>query len=747
MLLNNALNPVTSTVRPGLNKDPEVSIVRVALPVPLHHLFDYLAAPGTTIPAPGTRVVVPFGHSQRVGIVMEQACHSLLPTTRLKPIQRVLDSAPILNTELLSSTLWAAQYWLAPPGEALATALPRALRQARPLPQRGQASYRLSAAGRGALTTGQRRGHTRDLLERLAAAAVPTALLYREQPAWRDAARRLLGAGLLERYLEENPEPRCHPQPGPALHPAQQQAIAAVTASLGTFQSFLLEGVTGSGKTEVYLQLAAEVLRQGRQVLVLVPEIGLSAQTVARFEQRLGIRVPTLHSALADGARARAWLHAASGAATVLLGTRSAVFTPLPKAGLIIVDEEHDTSYKQQEGFRYHARDLALVRARALNIPIVLGSATPSLESLANVQRGRYRLLRLRERANARPPPKVEIIDLRRYFARDGLSAPLLTALQQTFNRGEQALVFRNRRGYAPVLLCGQCGWHAECQQCSRPLTLHEQPHHLQCHHCGAQLPVPAQCPTCASANLRAQGHGTERLEAALTEYFPSIPRLRVDRASTPSRMAMQALEIRLPAEGPALLIGTQMLAKGHDLPRLTLVAISSLDEGLYSIDFRAQERMAQLVVQVAGRSGRASHPGRVLLQTHHPDHPLLSRLLQGGYPATAADLLEERRMTHLPPYAQQVLLRAQAGTESRLQAFLDAALAVLPAHPGIEVAGPMPAPISRLRGQQRGQLLLEAESRARLHQVLTTWVPALEALTPRHHTRWSLDVDPVDLY
>ncbi len=745
--MTNSASPTKGTATTSLDGDSEASIARVALPVPLNRLFDYLAAPGTTVPAPGTRVVVPFGHSQRVGIVVEQTCRSLLPTTRLKSIQRVLDSAPILNAELLSSTLWAAQYWLAPPGEALASALPQTLRQARPLPQRGQASYRLSVAGRKALATGQRRGHTRALLERLAAAAVPAAQLYRQQPAWRDAARRLLGAGLLERCLEESPEPQRHPQPGPALHPAQQQAVATVAASLGTFQSFLLEGVTGSGKTEVYLQLAAEVLRQGRQVLVLVPEIGLSAQTVARFEQRLGIRVPILHSGLADGARARAWLQAASGAATVLLGTRSAVFAPLPKAGLIIVDEEHDTSYKQQEGFRYHARDLALVRAQALNVPIVLGSATPSLESLANVQRGRYQRLALRKRANARPPPKVEIIDLRRYFARDGISAPLLAALQQTFNRGEQALVFRNRRGYAPIFLCGQCGWHAECQQCSRPLTLHEQPHHLQCHHCGAQLPVPAQCPTCASANLRAQGHGTERLEAALAEHFPSIPLLRVDRASTPSRMAMQALEIRLPAEGPALLIGTQMLAKGHDLPRLTLVAISSLDEGLYSIDFRAQERMAQLVVQVAGRSGRANHPGRVLLQTHHPDHPLLSRLLQGGYPATAAELLEERRITHLPPYTQHALLRARAGTESRLQAFLDAAHAALPAHPGIEVAGPMPAPIPRLRGMQRGQLLLEAESRARLHQVLAAWVPILETLAPKHRIRWSLDVDPVDLY
>ncbi len=745
--MTNPPRPTKATDRVNLAGDSEARIARVALPVPLNRLFDYLAAPGSSVPAPGTRVIVPFGHSQRVGIVVERTCHSLLPEARLKPIQRVLDSAPILNTELLSSTLWAAQYWLAPPGEALATALPQALRQARPLPLRGQASYRLSESGRNALATGQRRGHTRALLERLAAAAVPAAQLYREQPAWRDAARRLLAAGLLERCFEESPEPQRHPQAGPVLHPAQQQAIATVTASLGTFQSFLLEGVTGSGKTEVYLQLAAEALRQGLQVLVLVPEIGLSAQTVARFEQRLGIRVPILHSGLADGARARAWLHAASGAATVLLGTRSAVFAPLPKAGLIIIDEEHDTSYKQQEGFRYHARDLALVRAQALQVPIVLGSATPSLESLANVQRGRYQLLTLRERVNARPPPKVEIIDLRRYFARDGLSAPLLAALQQTFSRGEQALVFRNRRGYAPVLLCRQCGWHAECQQCSRPLTLHEQPHHLQCHHCGARQPVPTQCPTCASPNLLAQGHGTERLEAALAEHFPSIPLLRVDRASTPSRMAMQALEIRLPAEGPVLLIGTQMLAKGHDLPRLTLVAISSLDEGLYSIDFRAQERMAQLIVQVAGRSGRASYPGRVLLQTHHPDHPLLSRLLQGGYSATAAELLEERRITHLPPYGQQALLRARAGTESRLQAFLDAALAALPAHPGIEVAGPMPAPIPRLRGMQRGQLLLEATSRARLHQVLAAWVPIVETLAPKHHTRWSLDVDPVDLY
>jgi primosomal protein N' (replication factor Y) len=468
---------------------------------------------------------------------------------------------------------------------------------------------------------------------------------------------------------------------------------------------------------------------------------------VRRLRERLGVTVEVLHSNLAEGDRARAWLRARAGTARVILGTRSAIFTPLPQAGLIIVDEEHDGSYKQQDGFRYHARDLAVVRARALGVPVLLGSGTPSLESLANAEAGRYRHLHLRARPGAVRAPQVQIIDIRAQRLQHGLSPALLSAVAETIGRGEQALVFRNRRGYAPVLLCHACGWHAECPSCQRPLTLHAGRRQLICHHCDRRQRVPAACPACGAAELTAQGHGTERLEEALLARFPDVPVLRVDRETTRRKDAFDEILASLPDERPAILVGTQMLAKGHDLPNLTLVAIVGVDEGLHSVDFRAEERLAQLVVQVAGRAGRARKPGHVLLQTHQPDHPLLRNLLAHGYAAAARELLAERRLTGLPPFSHQVLLRAEATAREAVDAFLAAAYAALPAEATLQVAGPMPAPMALRAGRQRGQLLIESPRRAVLRGVLRPWQQQLAALPQARKVRWSLDVDPVDLY
>ena len=440
-------------------------------------------------------------------------------------------------------------------------------------------------------------------------------------------------------------------------------------------------------------------------------------------------------------------LRARAGTARVILGTRSAIFTPLPQAGLIIVDEEHDASYKQQDGFRYHARDLALVRARALGVPVLLGSGTPSLESLANVEAGRYRSLHLRARPGAVRAPQVQIIDMRGQRLEHGLSPALLTAVAETVARGEQALVFRNRRGYAPVLLCHACGWHAECARCERPLTLHASRRQLICHHCDYQQRVPATCPSCGAATLTAQGHGTERLEEALIARFPQVPVLRVDRETTRRKDAFEGMLATLEDEQPAILVGTQMLAKGHDLPNLTLVAIVGVDEGLHSVDFRAEERLAQLVVQVAGRAGRASKPGRVLLQTHQPDHPLLRNLLAHGYAASARELLAERRLIQLPPYSHQVLLRAEAPGREAVDVFLAGARAALPADAPLQIAGPMPAPMALRAGRHRGQLLIEAAHRGVLRGMLRSWQQTLAALPTARKVRWSLDVDPIDLY
>jgi len=503
--------------------------------------------------------------------------------------------------------------------------------------------------------------------------------------------------------------------------------------------------VTGSGKTEVYLDAIASAMAQGRQALVLVPEIGLTPQAVARFRARLGVPVAALHSGLADGERAAAWLAAARGEAPLVIGTRSAVFTPLARPGLVVVDEEHDASYKQVEGFRYHARDLAVVRARALGVPVVLGSATPSLESLANVDAGRYRALRLTRRAGAARTPSVEVLDLRGAKLDDGLAPRALAEIGAALDRGEQALVFRNRRGFAPVLLCHACGWHAECPHCERPMTLHAASAALHCHHCGLRRPRPADCPSCHDRGLMAVGIGTQRLEAMLAQHFPRHQVLRVDRDSMRRKGAFEALLAGLADGRPAVLVGTQMLAKGHDLPNLTLVVLADVDGGLFSPDFRAPERLAQTIVQVAGRAGRADKAGRVLLQTHQPGHPLLARLLGGGYGAFALAELQERRALDLPPFGAHALLRAEARAQAPLDAFLGAARALFSDATAVAARGPLPAPMPRRAGMLRAQLVLESPRRGALHAALGARLDALHALREARAVRWSLDVDPID--
>ncbi|MGO4505041.1 MULTISPECIES: primosomal protein N' [unclassified Dyella] len=720
------------------------AVLRVALPVPLPTLFDYLP-PASGEAVAGSRVLVPFGKGKSVGVVVEANVESAVSHGRLKRVLRVLDDAPLLDAELMATLARAADYWLGAPGEAYANALPLALREDRPLPDLHDEAWALTESGRSALDAGSRRGGSRALLDALSRGPQTAELLHEMLPGWRDAARRLEQAGLIERTQSNAAEPPRLTE-APSLSDEQQQAVQTIGESLGRFQPFLLDGVTGSGKTEVYLALIENVIAQGKQALLLVPEIGLAPQTVRRLRDRLGVAVQVLHSNLAEGDRARAWLRARTGEAKVILGTRSAIFTPLPHAGLIVVDEEHDSAYKQQEGFRYHARDLAILRGRALNIPVVLGSATPSLESLANVQASRYRALHLRARPGAVRAPQVQIVDMRAQRLDHGLSPALLAAVGDTVARGEQVLVFRNRRGYAPVLLCYSCGWHAECPRCEHPMTFHAGRRALICHHCDYTARPPAQCPSCTAPDLKPQGQGTERLEEALTAQFPDVPVLRIDRETTRRRDSFEQLLEGLHDDKPAILVGTQMLAKGHDLPNLTLVAIVGVDEGLLSVDFRASERLAQLVVQVAGRAGRAKKPGRVLLQTHHPDHPLLRQLLSQGYAASAQSLLEERRTVQLPPYGHQVLLRADAHQREHVDAFLAEAAQALAGLP-LQLAGPMPAPMPLRAGRHRGQLLIEAETRGALHGALRPWYPALSTLPSARRVRWSLDVDPIDLY
>ena len=722
-------------------------IVRVALPLPLPQTFDYLSGPELL---PGCRVRVPFGRSKRIGIVIDTVERPAVSSDRLKSVEAVLDPQSLLDAELLASLRRAADYWCGAIGDVIFGALPLGLRNGGALDSFAEEIWRVTAAGGSARDARTRRGGSAALLETLADTTLSASELDTLLPGWRAAARRLAAAGLIERAEPETRAPCVREGASPILTDEQAETLATILSAGEGFHPFLLHGVTGSGKTEIYLRLMERALQQGRQTLWLVPEIGLVPQALRRLRARFDARIAVLHSNLAEGERARAWLNARSGAAAIVLGTRSAVFAPLPKPGLIVVDEEHDASYKQQEGFRYHARDFALMRAQSLGVPIVLGSATPSLETLANVEAARYARVRLRQRVHARPPSPVHVLDLRGLNLAHGLSPALLDALDATLARGGQALVFKNRRGYAPVLLCHACGWHATCPNCEKPLTLYRGRRQLLCHHCGHSERAPDACPHCHTDALIPQGHGTERLEEALAARYPNVPVLRVDRESTRQRDGFAKLLDRLANDKPAILVGTQILAKGHDLPNLTLVAIVGVDEGLHSVDFHAGERLAQLIVQVAGRAGRADKPGAVWLQTHEPEHPLLTTLLKGGYDAAAALQLGERLASGLPPFAHMALLRAESAQRNALDTFMAAARDAL-ARPergdALHINGPFAAPMPLRAGRHRAQLLLESAQRPSLRHALAAWLPRLHALPQPRGLRWSIDIDPVDLY
>jgi len=736
---------------------PEL-ILRVAVPSPLPQTFDYLAPPDCDPAAlrPGLRIRVPFGRRRIIGFLLEINPRTERNPDSLRSVDAIIDTEPVLSPELIALLEWARHYYHHPPGEVFATALPVLLRQGEPalLPV-PTPCWRITPAGQNALAAPaalRRAPVQRLLLDHLLqypdGIAIESLLgVVRNTAATLHALHEKTWVEPIAPAGESWLDPPPARGPSLILNEAQAAAIAAVAAELERFQVFLLEGVTGSGKTEVYLHLIEAVLARDRQALVLVPEIGLTPQLLARFRERLPEPLAVLHSGLGDRERLNAWLLARDGIARVVVGTRSAVFAPLQRPGLLIVDEEHDTSFKQQEGFRYHARDLAVIRGQQLGVPVVLGSATPALESCHNVQRRRYRLLRLPERVGGTEPP-IEILDLRRQPLTEGLSQPLLERIQAHLARDEQVLLFLNRRGFAPVLFCHECGWSSQCRHCDARMTFHLRQRRLLCHHCGDNRPADAACPLCGSIDLRALGHGTERLETVLRREFPSTALTRIDRDSTRRRGSLEALLADIQAGGPRLLIGTQMLAKGHHFPAVTLVGIVDADQGLYGVDFRASERMAQLILQVAGRAGRADKPGTVLIQTHHPNHPLLKILVSQGYPAFAAAALTERRAAWLPPFTHQALLRAEAVAAEQATAFLRAGLALAePLADGVELLGPAPAPMERRAGRYRAQLLLQAAQRQDLHRFLDLWVPLLRTQHRDHRVRWSLDVDPIELY
>jgi len=730
-------------------------IFRVALDTPVRRLFDYLPPVQATVqPAPGVRVRVPFGRQRRVGVITEIADESEIPPARLKPILEVLDTAPLLDAALQGLLRWAADYYHHPLGEVLASALPRPLRLGAPGRAREE-RWLPTDTGTAAFAAGEPRRAPKQrallafLLEQREAGA---ATLDERCGAWRAAARALIARGWIgsvEVDLERAPAPATALRaPGPTLLPEQSEAVAAISAARERFAAFVLHGITGSGKTEVYLRVIEQVLRAGRRALVLVPEIGLTPQLLERFHERFEAPMALLHSALTDQERLSAWRDAFSGRARIVLGTRSAVFAPLPELGVIVVDEEHDASFKQHEGgFRYSARDLAVMRARLAAVPVVLGSATPALETLHNVHTGRYTRLTLGRRAAQASPPTLKLIDLRSHAVRGGLATPAVLAIEHHLAQQGQVLVFLNRRGYAPTLLCTACGWLAPCRECDARLTVHLSAGRLRCHHCGADLPLPPRCPQCGFA-VKPVGQGTERVEETLGTLFPSAPIARLDR-DVVRRPADAAGVMRRMSSGEArILVGTQMVTKGHDFPNVTLVVVLNADQGLFSTDFRAPERLAQTIVQVAGRAGRGSRAGEVLIQTEFPDHPLLTHLLAQGYDGFARAALEERAQAAWPPFSRLAALRDSARTAEAAHAFLAEARGLarhLPA--GARLLGPVPAAMHKRAGRYHAQLLIESRERRALHAFLDDWLPEVEQLKSARAVRWSLDVDPIELF
>ncbi len=713
---------------------PAPQAVQVAVPVPLPGLFDYLAPESGRLPAPGSRVLVPFGRRRLVGLVMGQGA----PTTdgALKRIERVLDDQ-LVGRDLLELIEWCARYYGFVPGEAVNLLLPGALRRTRPFRVPPPRFLALTAAGSEAdLKRAPRQAEIRQWLE--------SGVLSRSDLLARGASTtaltRMLDAGLIESIPTPPPSPA---RPGPELNEEQRRAVASILRQRHGFSALLLAGVTGSGKTEVYLHVARRLLDRGRQVIILIPEIGLTPQLVRRIEARLGRPAFTYHSGLSEGERLATWQAARQGHADVIVGTRSAVFLPLLRPGLIVVDEEHDGSFKQQDGARYHGRDVAVLRARRLGIPIVLGSATPSLESLNNTEAGRYRLLELTRRAGQARQPHWRVIDQR---GQSGYLAPQLqTTIARHLDSGGQVLLYRNRRGYAPVLMCNACGWQADCQRCSAHMTWHRQDERLQCHHCGSSARRPLRCPECGDPQLAELGVGTERLEELLSERFAPVPVHRVDRDSMSGKEDFEKLLETVRGGKPCILVGTQMLAKGHHLPGVTLAAVLDVDQALFSADFRAPERLGQAVCQVAGRAGRGQQAGEFLLLTRHPEHPLLAELVKGRYLPYARTLLEERRAAALPPATSLALLCAQAHQPEPARRFLAECARKLTT-PGIEISGPMPAIMSRRGGYWRFQLWLQAERRANLAHLLSASVPALYDLPLARKVRWHVDMDPAEL-
>ena len=720
-------------------------IWRCAVPSPLRRHFDYLPPEQWTGTArAGARVAVPFGKRAVTAIISAVTSESSVESSKLRPAKALLDEQPLYTEAQLSLLIWAAGYYQHPVGEVLPLGLSPGERRGKPERPTGQTGLRLTARGEGLPDGAPHRAPKQAaLITRLREGPVTLTGLKSEGFS-RPVIAALVDHSLAEAY-DCTPDAHWQVQSPPLQANWQQQAaIEAIVATSGSFSVHLLYGVTGSGKTEVYLQAIADCLRRGQQALVLLPEIALTPQTQARFEARFDAPVVTMHSGMGDAERDRAWAAARQGRAAVILGTRSSVFVPLRQPGLIVVDEEHDAAFVQQDGFRYSARDVAIKRGQLEQCPVVLGSATPSLESWHNAEMGRYHRHSLTERAGAGSLPKQRKIDITGLELSAGLSPEILHQIEQTLTQGHQVLVFLNRRGFANALLCHDCGWSSDCTDCDARMTLHKTPPGLHCHHCDRRAALPHQCPRCQSGRLVGSGIGTQQTEAFLTERFSTFPVIRVDSDTMSGRSAMPALIERLASGEPVLMIGTQMLSKGHHFPHVTLVAVVDADALLFSPDFRGEERLLQLLTQVGGRAGRDETPGEVLIQTRHPEHPLVQQL-DAPYHFALPSLLNHRAQAGLPPHGALGVVRCDSQNRQEGLAFLSQIKGDAPIFAGSQIIGPVPAAMARRKNRYRCQLVVSASNRAALAKIIASLVAAAESTGHSRHLNWSVDIDPYE--
>ncbi len=733
-----------------------MQLVRVALAVPLMRFFDYWL-PADLQPVIGGRVIVPFGTQKRVGIVIDFPQKSDVPAEQLKTIIACLDQESLFHSSLWTLLQWAASYYQAALGDVLFSALPVKLRNAESAVEKKRVLWKLTTTGAQALSSGElkRSKKQQEALQALAISPLEKGNNDFSTAIWSQLKNKNFVEEIsqpVEIYSWQQSlgnKPIANASDRLTLNKAQALALSQILFQQG-FVAWLLDGVTGSGKTEIYLQLIEETLKQDKQVLVLVPEIGLTPQTLQRFQARFNVKIDMLHSNLNDTQRLQVWQRARTNQNAIIIGTRSALFTPFSQLGLIVIDEEHDASFKQQEGWRYHARDLAVMYAKQLDIPIIMGSATPSLESLNNVKNGKYRHIQLTKKAKNSTALLQQVIDLKKQSVYNGLSGTLLNKMEEHLQKGNQVLLFLNRRGFAPVLFCHDCGWISACSHCEKPYTYHKNQRVLRCHHCASQKPIPMQCGNCGSTHLITTGLGTEQLEETLQKRFPQYGITRIDRDSTARKGKLESHLKDIQQGKSQILIGTQMLAKGHHFPDVTLVALINVDNALFSVDFRAEERLAQLYIQVSGRAGRAEKQGEVILQTHYPEHPLLQSLLNEGYAAFAEHALQLRKAMGLPPFSAQALFKAQSPHSSEAEQLLEQLADYFRNWSqnqniqGLQVLGAIPAPITKKAGQFRWHLLLQHPSRAVLQAALSQFHQAQPIKAGQ--VRLNLDVDPLDM-